>query len=93
MDEKEIKPEFDIALEGYEYLGRGPDASNADKDGWSRDSNIAYRCVKCGDLMSADHDDYYNCQCGAVHLDIDYGRFGSNHGDQNILVYKKGINR
>ena len=43
--------------------------------------------------MSADHDDYFNCECGAMHLDIGYGRFGSRFGDRNILVYRKNAGR
>ena len=34
-------------------------------------------------------DDYYTCQCNAMHLDIDAGRFASNYGDENILRYEK----
>jgi hypothetical protein len=39
--------------------------------------------------MRADHDDYFTCTCGALHLDIDAGRFGSRFGDANILVYQR----
>lgn len=39
--------------------------------------------------MSADFNDYFNCDCGSMHLDIDAGRFGSWHGDENIIVYRK----
>ncbi len=39
--------------------------------------------------MPASFNDYYNCKCKAMHLDIDAGRFGSNYGDDNILRYEK----
>jgi hypothetical protein len=39
--------------------------------------------------MPASFNDYFNCECGAMHLDIDFGRFGSKYGDNNILVYQK----
>jgi hypothetical protein len=81
---KNIEPKFDHQLKGYRYLGRGPSES-----WWSRSSKLIYRCVECGDVMKADHNDYFNCSCGSLHLDIDYGRFGSDLGDNNILVYEK----
>jgi len=80
----QIEPSFAYEIDDYEYIGRGPGST-----GWSRSSSIAYRCVKCGTLMPADYDDYFNCNCGAMRLDIDYGRFGSTFGDNNILVYRK----
>jgi len=39
--------------------------------------------------MHADFDDYFNCSCGAMHLDRDAGRFGSTFGDDAILTYRK----
>ena len=39
--------------------------------------------------MPADHGDHYGCECGAMRLDIDSGRFGSQLGDENILVYRR----
>ena len=41
--------------------------------------------------MSAAHDDYFACRCGAMRLDIDAGRFGSRQGDENILVYRRKV--
>jgi len=79
-----IEPPFPRELAGYRYLGRGPSPT-----GWSRSPRLAYRCVQCGDLMPADHADYYTCTCGAMHLDFGYGRFGSRFGDVNILVYER----
>jgi len=83
-----IEPEFSYELEGFKYLGRGPSVIGTG-GGWSRSSALIYRCAKCGGIMPANHNDYFNCSCGAMHLDIDYGRFGSNFGDNNILVYEK----
>ena len=79
-----IEPPFPYELDGYRYIGRGPSES-----GWDRSPELAYRCVQCGDLMPADYSDYFNCQCGAMNLDVGYSRFGSNFGDHNILVYEK----
>jgi hypothetical protein len=38
--------------------------------------------------MCAAHNDYFSSRCGAMRLDFDAGRFGSRHGDENILVYR-----
>ena len=85
---KLIQPKFDLNINGMKFLGRGPKASGKGI-GWSRNENIVYKCVDCGSEMLASHNDYWNCECGAIHLDFDAGRFGSNYGDENILVYKK----
>jgi hypothetical protein len=81
-----IEPEFSYDRSGYDYIGRGPGGGGS---GWSRSPSVAYRCVKCGDVMRADCADFFACACGAMRLDIDSGRFGSRLGDENILVYKK----
>jgi hypothetical protein len=39
--------------------------------------------------MDASHDDYFTCECGAMNLDRDAGRFGSLLGDDGILVYRR----
>ncbi len=31
----------------------------------------------------------WQCPCGSMDVDVDYGRFGSVFGDQNVLVYEK----
>lgn len=85
---EEIKPQFSLELEGFKFLGRGPEATG-ETMGWSRDAKFYYRCVKCGDSMNAAHNKYWSCSCKAVNLDKDMGRFGSWHGDINILVYEK----
>lgn len=85
-----IKPEFQIEETGLQYIGRGPRSSGA--EGWCRSSDIFYRCASCGSFMKASINDYFNCECGAMHLDIDCGRFGSRFGDDNILVYRKACN-
>jgi len=86
-----IEPKFKIEINGLKFLGRGP-KSSCTEDGWSRSKNIIYKCVECGSEMSASHNDYWNCKCRAVHLDVHAGRFGSKYGDQNILVYSKETN-
>jgi hypothetical protein len=73
-----IEPNFEIEVEGFKYQGRGCGSS-----GWSTGTNIYYRCAKCGSFMQASINDYFNCECGAMHLDIDYGRFGSRYGEEN----------
>ncbi len=88
MNEKIIEPDFDLEINGLNFLGRSSKATG-ESLGWSRNEKIFYRCAKCGDLMNASNNDYWNCKCGAIHLDIDAGRFGSKFGDDNILVYKK----
>jgi len=68
---------------GYEFIRRGTTG------GWSRSADLLYLCERCGSAMRADHDDYFNCSCGAMHLDIDAGRFGSQFGDNAILTYRR----
>ena len=88
---KEINPHFDLEVSGCSFAGRGPDAS-CTSPGWSRSQDILYRCAQCGDLMEADRGKSYSCSCNALYLDVMDGRFGSKHGDLNILVYKrKGV--
>ena len=83
---KIIQPKFNSEINGMKFLGRGPKASGTGL-GWSRKENIIYKCVKCATEMKASQNDYWNCECGAMTLDFDAGRFGSNYGDENILVY------
>lgn len=83
-----MEAEFDIEVEGLIYLGRGPGAVDG-SIGWRTGDNIFYRCVKCGSFMKSSIRDDYRCECGAMGLDYEYGSFGSNYGDQNILVYRK----
>jgi hypothetical protein len=71
-------------ISGYEFVRTGTSAS-----GWSRTKDLLYVCEKCGASMRADHNDYFNCSCGAMHLDIDAGRFGSKFGDDAILTYRR----
>jgi hypothetical protein len=35
------------------------------------------------------HASNYACDCGAMYLDADAGRFGSRLGDENVLVYRR----
>ena len=79
-----VEPSFPYELEGYNFIGRGPG-----NNGWSTAPSLSYRCVKCGDVMHANRLASFHCQCKSMHLDSDYGRFGSALGDQNILVYEK----
>jgi hypothetical protein len=79
-----MEPEFPYELDGYKFVGRGPG-----KSGWSTSPDLIYRCVKCGDWMRANGSEYFHCKCGAMSLDVDYGRFGSSLGDKNILTYEK----
>jgi hypothetical protein len=78
-----------VELAGYSFLGRGPSATGDPDGGWARSADLFFRCAACGDLMSSTQSDYYSCRCGAMHVDADAFRFGSWHGDENILVYRK----
>lgn len=82
-----IEPNFEIEVNGKEYIGRGSQVIEP-SEAWVREKNIFYRCAQCGSFMQASFNDYYSCECNAMSLDVDYGRFGSTLGDQNILVYK-----
>jgi hypothetical protein len=83
----EIEPNFELQVDGFVFLGRGSTCVDG-TPGWKRDSRLFYRCVTCGTFMQASTNDYFNCDCKAMSLDIDAGRFGSRYGDINILVYK-----
>ena len=83
-----IEPKFNIELDGYEYRGRGPKATGS-TEGWQRNDSLFFRCAECGSMMKSTTNEYYSCECGAMYVDVEYHRFGSNHGDQNILVYQK----
>jgi hypothetical protein len=85
-----IEPTFDVALEGFAYIGRGPNPYN-NMSGWIAGEEIFYRCVKCGNVVKSTVGRYENyiCACGAMQMDCDWGRTGSKYGDNNILVYEK----
>ena len=70
----------------FEYVGNGPAATGTGK-GWSMNRKLYFKCTTCGYMMLNDTDDYDNCFCGAMHLDCDSGRFGSDLGDDAIEVY------
>lgn len=74
---------------GYIFLGVGPTVTGENGGGWSRSKKYLYACSDCGGQMPGNHDDYFNCHCGNMHLDYDYGRFGHTNGDDSILVYQK----
>ncbi len=88
MNDNLIEPIFDTELEGYRFIGRGPEATGT-KPGWERNDSLHFRCAKCGSIMKSTISNNYSCECGAMFVDADYHRFGSNYGDQNILVYKR----
>jgi len=84
---KIIKPKFDIEIEEYTFLGRGPEATG-EETGWQRLNDIFFRCIECGDMLQSTTNEDYQCQCGSMCIDADYHRFGSDHGDINVLVYE-----
>jgi hypothetical protein len=83
-----LELKFDIIIEGYRFLGRGSKSSGSNK-GWEINNSIFFRCANCGTLKHSIINEYWNCDCGAMYLDVEASRFGSKFGDDNILVYKK----
>ena len=81
-----IGKNFEKDLPELKFLGRGP--SQTGSNGWRIDRKFYYRCASCGDVMKASNEDYWKCTCGAMILDPDAARFGSQFGDENILVYR-----
>ncbi len=73
---------------GYEYLGYGPFATGGGV-GWHMHPELHARCVRCGDYVSLDPDEFGDCRCGAIHKDPDAGRFGSSLGDDQIEIYRR----
>jgi len=85
---EELEPKFDLDIEGYSYIGRGPESTGSGK-GWNRSDSIFMRCVECGDLMKSTMSKSYSCSCNSMFVDADYFRFGSTKSDINILVYRR----
>jgi len=83
-----VEPNFNTSVEGFYFLVRGPDATGR-IPGWQCKHRIFFRCAKCGAMMNSTVNEYFSCDCGSMYLDVDGGRFGSNLGDMNILVYEK----
>jgi hypothetical protein len=52
--------------------------------GWPSLAGLFYRCSRCGYYMKASDNCYDTCYCGAMHRDVDAGRFGSTFGDDAI---------
>jgi hypothetical protein len=73
------------ASQDLELVGLGPPPAQ----GWRRSSDLVYQCSRCDMFMPADFNDYFSCDCGAMTLDFDAGRFGSRLGDQSIRVYRR----
>jgi hypothetical protein len=88
MNTPEIQPAFDIDLPGYRYIGRGPDATGHG-GGWHRSERLFFRCIKCATMMPSVLSENWQCPCGSMDVDADYGRFGSVFGDGNVLVYER----
>ena len=83
-----LEPPAGLELVGFELLGRGPTATGA-AGGWHTSDQLYFQCAACGDLMQSETREYFTCTCSAMRLDVDACRFGSTHGDLNILVYKR----
>ena len=88
MNEPQVEPPFDIALTGYRFLGRGPEATGSGGD-WHRSERLFFRCIKCGTMMPSMQRTNWQCPCESMFVDVDYGRFGSGFGDMNVLVYEQ----
>lgn len=80
-----LVPPQGICLDGHKFLGRGSRATG--EGGWHL-AGHAFRCARCGDLIPVGFIDDFCCSCGALFMDPDYFRLGSDLGDQNILVYQ-----
>ena len=72
----------------YKYIRNGCDSS-----GWTMSTDIFYRCIDCGYLMSGDPNMDDRCTCGKLSKDMGFGRFGSRLGDDAIEVYEKCSNQ
>jgi hypothetical protein len=85
-DASDIEPKFPLELPGWDFVGR--DWEGISDEGWPASPSVAYRCAACGVAMRGDQREPFECRCGAMVLDPVAGRFGSKHGDRNILVYR-----
>ena len=70
-----------------QYLGNGP-AATGGGGVWHMSSELFARCIRCGDFVPLNPDEYVNCQRGALYMDRDAGRFGSSLGDNQIEIYR-----
>ncbi len=77
-----VRELFDLEL-----LGRGPAATRGET-GWRMNQGHLFRCVQCDFFMLDQTEDCDTCFCGALHLDADAGRFGSDLGDAQIEVWR-----
>ena len=80
-----LTPTDGIQLADHWFLGRGPTATGGNY--WSL-AGHAFRCARCGDIIPIGRMDNCSCSCGALFMDADYCRLGSQLGDENILVYR-----
>lgn len=80
--------QLDEEAHKYIRLGNGPSASGGGH-AWHMQVHLFARCVRCGAFMSLDPSEYASCLCGAMHKDVDAGRFGSSLGDEAIEIFRR----
>lgn len=80
--QKALRESFTFTL-----LGRGPGATGRGS-GWTMGRGRYFRCIRCDYFMPDKGDTTQRCSCGALSMDADAGRFGSQLGDDAIEVYE-----
>jgi len=85
---KIIEPKFETNIDGFNDKGRGPSVMS-NKESWNKIKNLYFVCANYGSMMHSITNNYFFCESGVIHHDLDAFRFGSTYSDKNIFVYEK----
>ena len=58
--------------------------------GWPRGSHIKYQCDKCGCTIPSDPEEYAECACENISIDVDAGRFLVRDKTSKVRVIEDG---
>jgi hypothetical protein len=56
--------------------------------GWPAGIDLFYQCGICGDIVASKPSDSVMCNCHNIRIDIDYGRFVAEGGDETVRLLK-----
>lgn len=86
MSKEEEQREL-LAENTFVYLGNGPGATGGGRC-WAMSDELSAKCIQCGYMMRLGVTETEYCSCSMLHKDVDWGRFGSILGDDNIEIYR-----
>jgi hypothetical protein len=79
-----------VEVPGCRFLGWGgwgPGATSPGQ-GWHIARDLFERCRACGGVLRLWDDQSEQCPCGRLYKDVESGRFGSDDGDDSIVIYR-----